>query len=93
MICCVGLAVQLGSAVSYWEEQAAQQVLFCTVTALGLVRLVMQPKVMAASGAASLSSEVWCSAWRSASTINEGWAGLSMRPVQNRDIPLSAPLT
>ena len=34
------------SAVSYWEEQAAQQVLFCTVTALGLVRLVMQPKVM-----------------------------------------------
>ena len=34
------------SAVRYWEEQASQQVLFCTVTALGLVRLVMQPKVM-----------------------------------------------
>ena len=34
------------SAVQYWEEQASQQVLFCTVTALGLVRLVMQPKVM-----------------------------------------------
>ena len=33
-------------AVRYWEEQAAQQVLFWTVTALGLVRLVMQPKVM-----------------------------------------------
>ena len=35
------------TAVQYWEEQASQQVLFCTVTALGLVRLVMQPKVMA----------------------------------------------
>ena len=34
------------SAVQYWEEQASQQVLFCTVTALGLVRLVMQPKLM-----------------------------------------------
>ena len=34
------------SAVQYWEEQASQQVLFCTVTAQGLVRLVMQPKVM-----------------------------------------------
>ena len=33
-------------AVAYWEEQAAEQVLFCTVTALGLVRLVSQPKVM-----------------------------------------------
>ena len=32
--------------MQYWEEQASQQVLFCTVTALGLVRLVMQPKVM-----------------------------------------------
>ena len=38
---------QHSSAVQYWEEQASQQVLFCTVTALGLVRLVMQPKVMA----------------------------------------------
>jgi hypothetical protein len=26
-------------AVTYWEEQAAEEVLFCTVTALGLVRL------------------------------------------------------
>lgn len=33
-------------AVQYWEEQASQRVLFCTVTALGLVRLVMQPKLM-----------------------------------------------
>lgn len=30
----------------YWEQQAAEQVLFCTVTALGLVRLVCQPKLM-----------------------------------------------
>ena len=33
-------------AVHYWEQQAADQVLFCTVTALGLVRLVSQPKLM-----------------------------------------------
>jgi predicted nucleic acid-binding protein len=33
-------------AVQYWEQQAAPQVLFCTVTALGLVRLVCQPKLM-----------------------------------------------
>ena len=30
----------------YWEQQAAERVLFCTVTALGLVRLVRQPKLM-----------------------------------------------
>jgi toxin-antitoxin system PIN domain toxin len=33
-------------AVHYWEEQASDQVLFSTVTALGLVRLVSQPKLM-----------------------------------------------
>ena len=33
-------------AVQYWEQQAAEEVLFCTVTALGLVRLVCQPKLM-----------------------------------------------
>jgi toxin-antitoxin system PIN domain toxin len=33
-------------ALHYWEQQAAEQVLFCTVTALGLVRLVCQPKLM-----------------------------------------------
>ena len=38
------------SAVQYWEEQASQQVLFCTVTALGLVLFVMQPKVIDISG-------------------------------------------
>ena len=31
-------------ALHYWEQQAAEQVLFCTVTALGLVRLVCQQK-------------------------------------------------
>lgn len=30
-------------AVHYWAEQAAERVLFCTVTALGLVRLLCQP--------------------------------------------------
>jgi len=38
-----------GEAVHYWEQQAAEQVLFCTVTALGLVRLVCQPKLMGAA--------------------------------------------
>ena len=33
-------------AVRYWEQQASPQVLFCTVTALGLVRLLSQPKLM-----------------------------------------------
>jgi uncharacterized protein len=36
-------------AVHYWEQQAAERVLFCTVTALGLVRLVCQPKLMGAA--------------------------------------------
>ena len=36
-------------AVDYWEQQAAEQVLFCTVTALGLVRLVCQPKLLGAA--------------------------------------------
>lgn len=34
------------AAVQYWEELAAGEVRFCTVTALGLVRLLCQPKVM-----------------------------------------------
>ncbi|EDY37319.1 hypothetical protein CPCC7001_197 [Cyanobium sp. PCC 7001] len=33
-------------ALHYWEQLAAEQVLFCTVTALGLVRLVSQPRLM-----------------------------------------------
>ena len=36
-------------AVHYWEQQAGERVLFCTVTALGLVRLVRQPKLMGAA--------------------------------------------
>jgi toxin-antitoxin system PIN domain toxin len=36
-------------ALRYWEQQAAEQVLFCTITALGLVRLVCQPKLMGAA--------------------------------------------
>ena len=34
------------AACRYWEEQAADTVLFTTVTALGLVRLLSQPRVM-----------------------------------------------
>ncbi len=33
-------------ALDYWEQQAAEQVHFCTVTALGQVRLLSQPKLM-----------------------------------------------
>ena len=36
-------------ALHYWEQQASPEVLFCTVTALGLIRLVSQPKLMGAS--------------------------------------------
>lgn len=36
-------------AVRYWETRSADQVLFCSVTALGLVRLVSQPKLMGAA--------------------------------------------
>jgi toxin-antitoxin system PIN domain toxin len=35
-----------GTACRYWEEQAADSVVFTTVTALGLVRLLSQPRVM-----------------------------------------------
>lgn len=38
--------VHYSKALRYWEGQAAEQIVFCTVTALGLLRLVMQPKVM-----------------------------------------------
>ncbi len=51
-------------ALHYWEQQAAEQVLFCTVTALGLVRLVGQPKLMGAavktSGEASALLKAFC---------------------------------
>jgi toxin-antitoxin system PIN domain toxin len=40
------------TACRYWEEQAAHTVVFTTVTALGLVRLLSQPRVM---GEAALS--------------------------------------
>jgi len=53
-----------GEAVHYGEQQAAEQVLFCTVTALGLVRLVCQPKLMgtAVKSAAEASAllEAFC---------------------------------
>lgn len=46
------------------EQQAAEQLLFCTVTALALVRLVCQPKLMGAAvktaGKASALLEAFC---------------------------------
>ena len=51
-------------ALRYWEQPAAEQVLFCTVTALGLVRLLCQPKLMGAAvktaGEASALLEAFC---------------------------------
>ena len=67
------------SALAYWEEQASQQVLFCTVTALGLVRLVMQPKVMgdaaltAAAASALLDQFVQQPGVSYAQPSSEGW--------------------
>ena len=37
-------------ALNYWELQAAEQVHFCTVTALGLMHLLSQPKLMGPAG-------------------------------------------
>ena len=36
-------------ARTYWEEEAAPEVIFCSVTTLGLVRLLSQPRVMGES--------------------------------------------
>ena len=66
-------------AVKYWEEQASQHVLFCTVTALGLVRLVMQTKVMgdaaltAADASALLDQFVQQPGVSYAQPSSEGW--------------------
>ena len=65
--------------MQYWEEQASQQVLFCTVTALGLVRLVMQPKVMgdaaltAAEASTLLETFVQQPGVCHAQPSNDGW--------------------
>jgi predicted nucleic acid-binding protein len=37
-------------AAAYWEDMASSQVLFCTVTVLGLLRLLSQSKVMGSAG-------------------------------------------
>lgn len=66
-------------AVQYWEQQAAEPVLFCTVTALGLVRLACQSKRMgtavrnAAEASASAGSPL-PAAWRGlAKPEHNGW--------------------
>ena len=67
------------SAVTYWKEQASQQLLFCTVTALGLVRLVMQHKLMgdaalaAAEASALLTKFVQQPGVSYAELSSEGW--------------------
>ncbi len=51
-------------ALRHWEQEAAPKVVFCTVTGLGLVRLVCQPKVMGSAvmtaPAASELLEAFC---------------------------------
>uniref|UniRef100_UPI004047DB92 hypothetical protein n=1 Tax=Cyanobium sp. TaxID=2164130 RepID=UPI004047DB92 len=43
-------------ALHYWEQQAAAEVLFCTVTAVGLIRLVSQTKLMGTAVLASVEA-------------------------------------
>ena len=66
-------------AVAYWKEQSAEEVPFCTVTALGLVRLVRQPKAMgsavkSAQGASALL-QAFCQqpGVRMAAVASDGW--------------------
>ena len=44
-------------ALNYWEQQAAEQVHFCTVTALGLVRLCCGKPALADPVAIGLKTE------------------------------------
>ena len=80
------------SAVAYWEEQASQQVLFCTVTALGLVRLVMQSKLMgdaaltATEASALLDQLVQLPGVSHAQPPNEGW-DVFHRLMRQADLP------
>lgn len=66
-------------AVRYWEQQAAERVLFCSITALGLVRLVSQPKLMGAavksSSEASALLQAFCAqpGVAMAEPENDGW--------------------
>ncbi|MFM7085623.1 MAG: TA system VapC family ribonuclease toxin [Cyanobium sp.] len=66
-------------AVHYWEQQAAEQALFCTVTALGFVRLVCQPAVMgtavrnAADASALLEALCQQPGVELAEPQNDGW--------------------
>ncbi len=54
-------------ALHYWEQQASPEVLFCTVTALGLIRFVSQPKLMGAAVLASADANL------AALAIANGW--------------------
>ena len=66
-------------ALTYWEQQASGQVLFCTVTALGLVRLLSQPKLMGASVLGSAEASDLLQAFRRqpgvamAAPEHDGW--------------------
>ena len=66
-------------ALTYWEQQASDRVLFCTVTALGLVRLLSQPKLMGASVLGSAEASALLQAFRRqpgvamAAPEHDGW--------------------
>ena len=79
-------------AVRYWEQDAAEQILFCTVTALGLLRLVMQPKVMGAAvrtvtGASELLQSLLAQPGvEMAQPKDDGWA-IFHQLMQNKNLP------
>jgi uncharacterized protein len=66
-------------ALTYWEQQASGRVLFCTVTALGLVRLLSKPKLMGASVLGSAEASDLLQAFRRqpgvamAAPEHDGW--------------------
>lgn len=45
---CLGGITRTTAGLAYWERDAAREVLFGTATALGLLRLLIQPLVDAA---------------------------------------------
>ena len=61
------------NAVHYWELQAAAKVLFYTVTALGLVRLMSQPKLTGTAYRNPAAASSLLEAHLAALAIANGW--------------------
>lgn len=65
------------AAQDYWQQQAAARVWFCRITMLGLVRLLVQPKLM---GEAALSLSDAFAAYRRFAALPE--VGLYAEPAE-----------